>query len=186
MKTYENSTPANDEHQRKSRFLIRVTIPVARHQKCLETTSDMNQTTCILVAVATKSLRARWKSSHWHEQKHMHTSREKWNTKTVCRNEVHQRSAAEKQNDYLPRGRVMFWILICALSLWYHLSSQKSKERKGIRFFNKSNGVSILCRRSVYVAMELWKVPQKGHFVFVIFKRFEACESIVLLLLFGA
>jgi len=54
--------------------------------------------------------------------KHLHTGREKWNTKTVCRIAVHQRSEAEKQNDYLTRGRIMFWKLICELSLWYHLS----------------------------------------------------------------
>jgi len=98
--------------------------------ECLETTSVMNQSTCILVAVATKSLRARWKLSDRHEQKHLHTDREKWNTKTVCRIEAYQRSAAEKQNDYLTRGGIIFWILICAVSLLYHLSSQKSKERE--------------------------------------------------------
>jgi len=97
--------------------------------KCLER-SVMNQPTYILVAVATKPLRARWKSSDWHEQNHLHTGREKWNIKTVCRIEVHQRPAAEKQNVYLTRGRIIFWILICALSLWCHLSSQKSKERE--------------------------------------------------------
>jgi len=69
----------------------------------------MNQSTCILVVVATKSLRARWKRSDRREQKHLHTGREKWSTKTVSRIEVHQRSAAEKQNDYLARGRIMFW-----------------------------------------------------------------------------
>jgi len=110
----------------------------------------MNQSTCFLVAVATKSLRARWKSSDWHETKTPAHWPRKVKHKTVCRIEVHQRSAAEKQNDYLTRGRIMLWILICALSLWYHLSSQKSK---GIRFFNESNGVSIMHRRSVYVVM---------------------------------
>jgi len=34
----------------------------------------MNQSTCILVAVATKSLRARWKRSDLHEQKHLHAA----------------------------------------------------------------------------------------------------------------
>jgi len=71
----------------------------------------MNQSTCILVTVVTKSLQAQWKSSDWHEQKHLYTGCEKWNTKTVCRIEVHQRSAAEKQNDCLTHGRIMFWIL---------------------------------------------------------------------------
>ena len=44
--------------------------------------------------------------------KYLHTGRKKWNTKTACRFELHQRSAAEKQNDYLTRGRNMFWILL--------------------------------------------------------------------------
>ena len=65
----------------------------------------------------------------------------------------------------------MFWILICALIFWYHLSSQKSKER-GIRFFNESNGVSLMYRRLAYVAVGLWKVPLQGHFMFVIFINF--------------
>jgi len=29
-----------------------------------------------------------------------------------------------------------------------------------------------MCQRSVYVVMELWKVPQQGHFIFVIFINF--------------
>jgi len=129
----------------------------------------MIQSTCILVAVATKSLRAQWKCSDWREQTRLHNDREKWNTTTVCRTEIHQRSAAEKQNDYLTRGRIMFWILICALSLWYHLSSQKSKERE---FFNKSNDVRLMYLRFIYVAMELWKVLRQGNFIFVIFINF--------------
>jgi len=37
-----------------------------------------------------------------------HAGRERWNTTTVCRIEVHQRSVAEKQNDLRTRGRIMF------------------------------------------------------------------------------
>ena len=36
-----------------------------------------------------------------------------------------------------------------------------------------------MCRRSVYVAMELWKVPQQDHFVFVIFINFTI-ESVAI------
>jgi len=64
----------------------------------------------------------------------------------------------------------MLWILICTLSWWYHLSSQKSK--KGISFFNKGNDVSPMYRWFNDVAMELWNVLQQGHFFFVIFITF--------------
>jgi len=36
----------------------------------------MIQSTCILVAVATKSLRSRWKYFDWHERKRLHAGRE--------------------------------------------------------------------------------------------------------------
>jgi len=131
----------------------------------------MNQSTCILVVVATKSLRARRKCSDRRKQKHVHTGSEKWNTKTVCRIEVHQRLVAEKQNDYLTHGRIMFWILICALSLRYHLSSQKSNERE-LGSSTKVNGVSLMYRRFVHIAVGLWKILQQGHLIFVIFINF--------------
>jgi len=79
----------------------------------------MNQSMCIFVVVATKVLRARWKSSDWHEQKHLHTGRENWNATTVCRIDIHQRSAAGKQNDCLTHGRIMFWILIFISHAWW-------------------------------------------------------------------
>ena len=44
--------------------------------------------------------------------------------------------------------------------------------RRGVRFFNKSNGVSLMYRRFAYVAVGLWEVPQQGHFIFVIFIKF--------------
>jgi len=47
-------------------------------------------------------------------------------------------------------------------------------QRKGIRLFNKSNGISFMNRRFTYVSMEICgvsmeKVPRQGHFIFVIF-----------------
>jgi len=49
----------------------------------------------------------------------------------VVKIKTHQCSTEGKQKIfYLMCGRIMFWILICALSLWYHWSSQKSKEKK--------------------------------------------------------
>ena len=44
--------------------------------------------------------------------------------------------------------------------------------RRGVRFFNKSKGVSLIYRRFAYFPVGLWKVPQEGHFIFVIFVKF--------------
>jgi len=130
----------------------------------------MNQSKCILVAVANKSLRARCKSSDWHEQKHLHTGREKWNTK---------RSVEWSTSAF--RGRETKWlsyawedhVLNVNLCVKFVIPLIFTEiYRKGLRFFNKSDGVSLMYRRSVYAAMELWKVPQQGHFIFVIFINF--------------
>ena len=45
-------------------------------------------------------------------------------------------------------------------------------QRKQIRLFNKTNGVSFMYRWFIYVTMEHWIVPRQGHFIFVIFINF--------------
>jgi len=56
----------------------------------------MNQSTCVLVAMATKSADT-VECFHWRERKRLHTGLEYWNTTTVCRTEIR----------YLTRGRIM-------------------------------------------------------------------------------
>jgi len=96
----------------------------------LERTSAAIQSTCILVSCGNQVTAGKIEKLWVIRTKRFHTSREKWITTTVCRTERHQRSAAEKQTDYPMRGRIMFSMSISALSLWYHLFSQKSKERE--------------------------------------------------------
>ena len=78
--------------------------------------------------------------------------------KTVCRIEVHHRSAAEKQNYFLTRWRIVFWIFICALSLWYHLSSQKSNESKGVR---KAGGLGLTPPLALGILQKLYYQLQR-------------------------
>jgi len=61
----------------------------------------MNQSTCSLVAVATKTLRARWKSSDWHEQ----------NTCTLAAKSETQKRSVELQYISVQRQRNKMIIL---------------------------------------------------------------------------
>ena len=82
---------------------------------------------------------ARWKSCYWREWKRLHTGREKWNTTTLCRAEIHQRSAEGNKNiSYTWEDHVLnihfcvkFVIPIIFTQIW----------KKGIRLFNNSNDV---------------------------------------------
>ena len=61
---------------------------------------------------------------------------------------------------YFTQWRIMLWILICALSLWYHLSSQKSEERE-----NRSYGVSFIYRRCICFHRILKSAATKSLYV---------------------
>jgi len=108
----------------------------------------MNQSTCILVAVATKSLRARWKSFDWREQKHLHTGREKWNKQRSL--ELKYISVQRQRNKMiiLRVGDHVLNINLCEFVIPLIFTEI---QRKGIRFFNKSNDVSLTYRRFIYV-----------------------------------
>ena len=75
----------------------------------------------------------------------------------------HRRAAPG--NNYFTWGRMMFWILICALIRWCHLFLQISRETTWL--FDKSYGVCFVQRWLVYSAVVLWIMPRQGHLVLV-------------------
>jgi len=130
----------------------------------------MNQATCVLVVVATKSLQARRKAL---------TDTNKNTCTLAAKTETQKRSVELKYISVQRQRNKMIILRVGGSCFEYYFVRQVCDTtylhinlKKGIRFFTKSNDVSLTYRRSVYVAMGLWKVPQQGHFIFVIFINF--------------
>jgi len=72
------------------------------------------------VSMAAMPLWARLECCGWRARKRPHTGGENYNTSKL---------STKGNKVLLTRGRIMLWILIFTLSLWYHLSSQLFKEK---------------------------------------------------------
>ena len=112
------------------------------------------------MATKSLSLRARWKCclwltrtktpAHWPRKMKHNNAQQKGNRKII----LHVGGSCFEYS-------VVRWV--CDSTCLHR------NPKKGIRLFNKSNGVNLMCRRFIYFSMELWKVPWQGHFIFVIF-----------------
>jgi len=101
---------------------------------------------------------ARWPR----KMKHNRTALQNWNTSTLSSRETKKISYAWEDHVLNTNLCVKFVIPLIFTEI----------QRKGITFFNKSKGVSLMYRRFIYVSMELWEVPWESHFIFVIFINF--------------